>query len=450
MSKSSLKDEILEKLSLIQDEPEESNLLFGFDKFANQIADVILDKKTHTPFVIAIHGDWGSGKTSLILKIQTVVKDAITKNSLSDWHQVRFDAWEYERVDVIPALFHTIVKKYETKKTLMREFGKSVGVFLTDLALQKTFGMDLEKTKTHFQEFITEIPQVKTKLENLVSGGRLIIFIDDLDRCHVDNVLNMLEAIKMFLTAKNVIFVIAVDMNKIERAWKLRYNIDDSSIEGKEHVEKIFPLKLSMPPKEYVEIKKYVRKLCESLSDREQDIIVNGCPPNPRKIKRLINLIYFVLKSLDDNKDFDKKIPLVIIWCILTSVFPKLAKIIRTEPKSLIQMVVIVCRYSERQEIMRQRANFEQVLSQARNLAIPGITLNHLWTYPSTIIGLLHVIDEEQESLNLLLIIGKFYSMEKPADESSLDAFEKRVKSYYDKILEPLNDVIYHSSLIGN
>lgn len=446
-----LKEEILEKLSLIKDEPEESKLLFGFDKFAAQISDILLDNKTHTPFVIAIHGDWGSGKTSLILKIQTIVKETIENKSLKDWHQLRFDAWEYERVDVIPALFHIIANEYQTKTELVKKFGKSVGLFFTDLVLQRGLGVKLQDVKTHFEDLTNEIPKIKTNLEELVGDGRLILFIDDLDRCHIDNVLTMLEAIKMFLTAKNVIFVIAVDMNKIERAWKLRYNTDDSSAEGREHIEKIFPLKLSMPPKDQSEVKKYVELMCSTLAKSEQDIIVNGCPPNPRKIKRLINLVYFVLRSLDDKKDFDAKIPLVIIWCILTSVYPTLAGIIRDEPKSLIQMIAIVSSYSDKQEIIRQRKNFTEILSQARQLGLPSLeSINHSWVLPATVRGLLHVIDVEQEALNLLLTISDFYSMSRPDGETKAHEFIQRLDSYNAKILEPLNDVIYHSSLIGN
>jgi len=85
----------------------------------------------------------------------------------------------------------------------------------------------------------------------MIGDGKLIVFIDDLDRCDVDKALGILEAIKPFLNARGTIFVVAVDMKKIERAGELKYRGSSAGIiEGRDHVDKIFQLKLSLPPKE--------------------------------------------------------------------------------------------------------------------------------------------------------------------------------------------------------
>jgi len=445
-----LKDQVLERLNLIIDEPEESELLFDFKKYAIQVSKVLLDNNTPTPFVIAIHGSWGSGKTSLILEIQKQVQKGISEKSLTTWKELRFDAWEYEKTDVISALLHQISAKYKDKKGKIEAFTKSVGLFLTDVALQKGVGLGLDQAKRHFQEFIDDIPTIKTKLGDLTQDGRLIVFVDDLDRCHIDNVLDMLEAIKMFLTAENVLFVMAVDMRKIERAWKLRYNTDDASIEGLEHIEKIFPLKLSLPPKSSEEIQKYVKVMCSSLSETEQNIIVNSCPSNPRKIKRIVNLAYFILKNLDDDENFDYKVPLVLIWCILTSLYPKLADLIKQEPRSLIQMALPIVLFNDNQEIMRQRDNFSKVLSENRNFTLPSMTVGGNWVFPNTINGLLHVIDNEPDAMNVLEVFGKYYNLGHTVNTNDVKEFQRKVETLNNNILPSLKNVIYNSSLIGN
>ena len=332
------KEQVLANLSLVKDEPAEE-LMFGFDTFAQQILDILADEETVTPFVIAIHGEWGSGKTSLIKSIKKLLDEKIKDNN---WKTLEFDAWEYERVDVTVALLQQIQRTYQNAGAKAANFSNALGNFVLDAALRKTVGMDKREAQNHFNKFIASISTIKSDLEKITKDGRLIVFVDDLDRCNIDNVLDMLEAIKMFLTAQGVIFVIAVDMAKIERAWQLRYNNKEGLSEGRQHIDKIFQLKLSLPPKDDTEIEKLVSSMVpdNSLSKDERSLIINGCDPNPRKIKRLLNLVYFILKGLPDEEDkkFDEKVPLVIAWCILTTSFPELAKIIKIDPYSLIRM----------------------------------------------------------------------------------------------------------------
>jgi len=446
----STKDQVLERLRLVKDEPEENELLFGFEKYAKQLSEFLLDPKTPTPFVFAIHGSWGSGKTSLILQIQKLVQKGINENNLEDWKEIRFDAWEYEKTDVISALLLLIQRKYKDKKGKIESFATSVGLFLTDVALQRGVGIGLDQAKSHFENFIDDIPTIKEKLGELTKDGRLIVFVDDLDRCHIDNILDMLEAIKMFLTAKNVIFVLTVDMKKIERAWRLRYKSEEASIEGLEHIEKIFPIKLSLPPKNLKEIKKYVEKMCSSLSKSEQEIIVNACPPNPRKIKRIINLAYFVLKNLDDDENFDYKVPIVLFWCILTSQHPKLSDIIKEEPHALIQMAIPVALFKDSQELILQRENLSKVLTENENLILPTINVPNKWVYSNTIKGLLYAIDNEPDALDVLRVFGSYYQFQKSIPLTDFNRFDGKMQRVYDDIIPVLEDVIYNSSLIGN
>lgn len=50
-------------------------------------------------------------------------------------------------------------------------------------------------------------------------------------------------------------------MAKIEHAWELKYRTgatSDTKMEGKDHLDKIFQLKLSLPPKDPREIERYI------------------------------------------------------------------------------------------------------------------------------------------------------------------------------------------------
>lgn len=90
MSESDHKQQILEKLKLITDEPEIENLQFNFVKYSQQIANILTDKKLQPPFTIGIHGEWGSGKTTLIKK----VKKDLEKTNDKNLKIIEFDVWK--------------------------------------------------------------------------------------------------------------------------------------------------------------------------------------------------------------------------------------------------------------------------------------------------------------------------------------------------------------------
>lgn len=338
------KQQILSKLRLYLDEPEENDIQFDYPLYSKQIVNILLDKKTETPFTLGIHGEWGAGKTTLIKKIKKDLELHKNKN----FEIIEFDAWKYERTDIVSALLQKIHSEFKTSKKI-KEFATAVGLFVADQALQHYTGISLKNPINQFRNFISKIETVSASLEKIVKDklgdGRLIIIIDDLDRCHVENVLDMLEAIKMLLYAKQVIFVIAVDMTKIERAWQLRYEKETGLVEGRDHIDKIFQLKLSLPPKTDEEIKSYLEKLAKSFAYTDLEYFVKSCPGNnPRKVKRMINLLYFILLNFEipgntqkiKNENFDVFFEILITWISITMNHPDIAKKIIHHKSSLI------------------------------------------------------------------------------------------------------------------
>ena len=321
MSERSFKEGVLNKMKFHLDEPTEENLFFGFSDHAEKIAKLVTSEGMVSPFSIAIHGEWGSGKTTFVKKIKTIVDKKITEGQLN-WHTVNFDAWEYERMDLVSSLLQKIEQEYkDTNSESYKKFGKAVSSFLLDAFLHKTVGMNKDQAESHFKEFFQQITTIKETINGLVKNGRLIIFVDDLDRCLIDNVLDMLEAIKMFLNSTNVIFIIAVDMTKIERAWELRHKSKSSKNEGREHIEKIFQLTLSLPPKQEYDLQQFVKeKIAESFSSSDTNFFINICPPNPRKIVRMLNQIHYVLSNFDipgnsikeQNEKFEMYFPIIM------------------------------------------------------------------------------------------------------------------------------------------
>jgi len=128
---------------------------------------------------------------------------------------------------------------------------------------------------------------------------RLVVFVDDLDRCLPDKAIQVLEAIKLFVDAPDCIFVLGLDQEAIERAVQKRYL---GEVKAHEYLEKIVQVPFILPPIEDEPMRAYVRSLAPALPDaRCADVFCQGLAPNPRQVKRTLN-IYLLLSRLVDRR----------------------------------------------------------------------------------------------------------------------------------------------------
>ena len=432
------KEEILGDLTLIKDEPAQ-NLMFGFQNLVTQMFNVLTNKKIDTPLVIAIHGEWGGGKTSLINAIYSKI-NLIQNNK--ECKILKFDAWEYERTDIVVALLQQISAKYDSNTS--KKFVKSSSSFIVDAILRKTAGMSKDDAENHFKEFVKHISTVRENLEELIGNNRLIVFVDDLDRCNVDNVLNMLEAIKMFLTAKGVIFVVAVDMDKIEKAWHLRYNNPVAANEGRNHIEKIFQLKLSLPIKSDDAMDAFAHNLFPRfLTPQRRDLLVSGCKRNPRNIKRILNLVYFTILGLPETENLEDEVILVISWCVLVSSFPELAKKIRENPMMLLGISFVCCLLTNLRMIISDKKQLEKEIINKINITDPTL-LKHIFD-PDLINSLLTIkTNDDHDLFEFLRAFGKCYNFHSNASRD-----ERFLIKRIDTIMPHLVYVVNYNGFTG-
>ena len=450
------KKEILTQLQLQIDEPEKNNIQFSFDMFSQQIVKSILDENIETPFTIGIHGKWGSGKTTLIRQIKKELeKESTEKPKSKKIRIIEFDAWKYEKTDIVSALLQKIQKECEGKSTKKTEFAKAVGSFALDSLLRKSIGISKEDAEQHFAKFTNHIETIRETVTKVIKDKRTIIIVDDLDRCHVENVLDMLEAIKMFLNVENTIFVIAVDMNKIERAWELRYKSETGSIEGREHIEKIFQLTLSLPPKSDEQMKEYLKKLAKSFGNEEIEYFIKSCPGNnPRKIKRMLNLLYFILLNSEipgrtqeeKNQNFDMYFETLITWISLTMNHPSIAKKIIHFPSSLI-VVSTICKeigYLDKLKSIKKEI-------KTREFSGKNSMLSHqirLGLCQNVVLEILeNIITKDEKAFMTLMRFAKKKQIDFHLDLYSEKAWKGNTE--YCDILDYVNIVIRTAGLVG-
>jgi hypothetical protein len=99
-----------------------------------------------------------------------------------------------------------------------------------------------------------------------------------------------------------------------------------------------------------------------------QDFIINGFPPNPRKIKRSLSLAYFIGKNIK-KEIATPYFKLILIWSVITSYLPDLAELLRKSPYLLVHICVIVANTKDIGSLQLKIDKFEENLEWYRDNA---------------------------------------------------------------------------------
>ena len=462
----SYREIFLKTFKIFDDRPELKALQFNFVQYGEQLTNYITNENLPTPLTICLNGEWGSGKTTMIKIIKANIKNMQSScNDSSPDIFIDFNAWQAENANIVLSLYDKICCHYESNNAATGKFKNSIMTLATDIAMRKFGNISYNDAKKHFEKRIT-LEILQKQISDLIKS-RLIVFIDDLDRCNADNILGLLETIKNVFDIKNIVFFITVDIKKIERAWELRYNSKVGILESKEHIEKLFPIVFSLPIKNQFEITKYMESLVQfdQKHDRLRIHLINSLTNNPRKIKRMLNTIFFIiqnydLKTIDGNgetdiwKDCELHFAFIITWVSLTTNHREIAKIIQLNPSALIFLVMLFCRIDYFTELKRKYNNFNE--SESNGLQISDIKnsdIKHFFPanlFDSNIRQILEiVINSDPLAFKTIKQIGVFFQLDEKYDNRTRGYDYGDIHKIYQGYYKIFKDIVEQGGLLG-
>lgn len=242
---------------------ETSQDLLGYRFHARLLKDIVLDK-TMLPTSIGIFGNWGYGKSSLMLlmeqEINEEIKRLVEQKKNPRILQVRFNGWQYEsyettKYSLMQVLLDSVEKYLSEQHDAFEKFDillRRVNLLKVGVLLLKKYTWDsipdkikekfpsaedlkqcidvddVEKFKKEFENAHTSlfVSKFRRLFESIVEEAQfdsIIVYIDDLDRCSSEKMIECIEAIKLFLNVKNTAFVLGADERMVERAIKEHY-----------------------------------------------------------------------------------------------------------------------------------------------------------------------------------------------------------------------------------
>ncbi|MEO5332026.1 MAG: KAP family NTPase [Magnetococcus sp. YQC-5] len=243
--------------------------------------------------VIALEGSWGRGKSDLLTRIMQITHQDGFEDPKIAPKAMWLDPWRYGKPDLLTPLICDLYKRVppsptdsNISKATWRAIGSLAGAGVNILlktapsfipggnilekiadpiskgiqglleakgdeqdaqhaqykpfAEQYKLGLNDDPT-LHFQHI------VQTILTHDSPGKRLLICIDDLDRCLPNQQVALLEALHFLTAVPNVpvIFLVALDPTLAEQAVRTHYNVEH--FDPRLYLDKIFSIRFGLP-----------------------------------------------------------------------------------------------------------------------------------------------------------------------------------------------------------
>lgn len=292
---------------------------FGTERYVNGLIRFI--ENSSAPITIALQGEWGSGKTSLMTRLER----NLCSGDDAPFIGVGINTWEFSMMSSPEITVYKILAK------LVRELTggdidskKKVSKMLRGLyrggreALKMIPGVNVAvemanlPTDIHTDENDISLAELRDELQKAVQKRMaetnkrgVIVFVDDLDRLNPPVAVEILELLKNVFTLDNCIFVLAIDYDVVVKGLEPKFGklTDKNEREFRSFFDKIIQVPFSLPVSSYRPMDFVLKALVgigylndidtsdPNVRTRFSAVVESSVGKNPRSIKRLINTL---------------------------------------------------------------------------------------------------------------------------------------------------------------
>ena len=340
--------------------------------YADALTDFV--KGAEAPLTIALQGEWGSGKTSLMNSLKASLVDGPDAPFLG----IEINTWQYALMsnpeeailNILMGISGQVSVYAKTSAEDRKRFLGRLATFVGSAGSQfiaKQFGVDFKKNIEEWNGQDSEaarsgVENLKRELaaavqKALANKGKrgFLFFIDDLDRIDPPVAVQILELLKNVFDLENCIFILAIDYGVVVKGLKPKFGAmtPENEREFRSFFDKIIQLPFAMPVNSY--------KIDEFLMDSLVDIgylddketketgegslcealtyyALQSVGRNPRSLKRLINYLSLIrllierTPTQEDDADFKVWKDILFALVCLQVQYPKVYEALLSEP----------------------------------------------------------------------------------------------------------------------
>ncbi|WP_430784121.1 KAP family P-loop NTPase fold protein [Actinoplanes sp. G11-F43] len=280
---------------------------FGFGTHGRVLCDAV-QATVHLPLTVGVFGPWGTGKSSFL----NICREILDRRGIPT---IAFNPWKYDEKEAIwHALIQTILteiaaepeeRRHDLVAKARRLSSTATWLLLRHAAAPLTAGIldgdDVTAARDAWQargvENYRHINHFEADFAEVVQAfvgerGRLVVFVDDLDRCHGETAIAVLDALKLFLGEASCVFVLAMDFDVIAAAAAKR--VDGDQARGRQYLEKLIHFPYHLPE---VRFEAVFRQLQDSVVPELSGdpalwrLTEDAFGDNPRRVRRFISAL---------------------------------------------------------------------------------------------------------------------------------------------------------------
>ena len=308
--------------------------LFGIQVYQNALIRYV--KLTDTPITIALQGEWGSGKTSLM----NLLKYNLCDVDDSPYFPIWINTWQYSLMktpgQTIMGILEGIIKQIgalNPSKQKWEESRKKIGGIFKKMATvgtkiaAGTVGIDgglVDELLEGGENAQSDIVKLKTEISEMIEQilaefpgkNGFTFYIDDLDRIDPPVAVEILELLKNIFDLEHCIFILAIDYDVVIKGLKPKFGelTENNEREFRSFFDKIIQLPFSMPVASYnvdaflvdalSKIEFFTSKELEDteLAEKLSEITRLSVGTNPRSLKRLTNTLALISIIYEEQK----------------------------------------------------------------------------------------------------------------------------------------------------
>ena len=219
------------------------------------VLKILQDKNVFN--IIGLCGEWGSGKTIFCKQLNYLINNdkkqqiLLSGNFTNLMRSIYINAWEFDQnIDPILSLVSAITKQIAGLSP-SKEIKGFIQAIINSIVKKVSSGIvSLENIKFEdFLEIVKDTDVLKKHIQNYLNEiidencNRLLIVIDELDRCNAKYIITFLERLNCYFNDYRVTFLISMNEKEIIHSLDTVYG---SNYNSGEYLYKIIDSKISL------------------------------------------------------------------------------------------------------------------------------------------------------------------------------------------------------------
>lgn len=323
-------------IRLLSDAPLPRGSRFNFDRISESLASLIVASPSSVPLNICVSGSWGTGKTTVLRTLQTLLDERSqgTGKFIPAW----FEPWKLSgedqvRVGLVKMILNLVQSDAPFLSGARIELDRGNVVRVLSERLFGS-GADTVSTSLHWDALsrgtFVEVEELFRRIAESYlcekdHPRRIVVLVDDLDRCRPDRVVETLESVKLFFDLPGLVFVFALDREQVEKSITTHYP-GLRSDHARTYLSKIFQLTFPLPRKDVASLVEFVRGALHDVgleidSQELAAALVSRFGRNLRNLKLFINACAFQASVIGGPaREIDSEV--LLKWLYLESSMP--------------------------------------------------------------------------------------------------------------------------------